>query len=215
SPKTQSALLESMQEQHVTVLGTTHSLPHPFMVLATQNPIELEGTYPLPEAQLDRFLFKLSVKDVTAEVLTEIILKRGKGELPEMEPVLKHDELCSAMKAVDSLQISKPVASYIARLVKATHADSGNTAKHIKYGASPRAALSMAAAARARALLESRGTVGFEDVKAVALPALRHRIILDYSARLDGLNADSVLENIVASVLELDRDAPSNIIGGS
>ncbi|MCP4217336.1 MAG: AAA domain-containing protein [bacterium] len=226
-PKTQSALLEAMQEQKVTVLGSTHSLPSPFMVLATQNPIELEGTYPLPEAQLDRFLFKLKVEDVPADVLAEILLKRGKGDLPEMDAVISGDELLQAMEVIASFRLSVPVASYIARLVKATHGSPGpadksdgregnesltEMVKYIKYGASPRAALAIAAAARAVAFLENRDTVGFEDVNAVALPAMRHRIITDYTARLEGITTDDLLVQLMDAVPELERDAPQNIL---
>lgn len=226
SPKTQSAMLEAMQEQRVTVLGTTHSLPLPFQVLATQNPIELEGTYPLPEAQLDRFLFKLNVEDVSAQVLSKIVLTRGKGDLPQLQPLLSGDQLHQVQAAVEQIPISQPIASYIGRLVKATHnrshqsrdiaGDNKNDqydqyVKYIKYGSSPRGALSIAVAARARAILEKRYTIGFEDVKAVAFPALRHRIILDYPARLDGKTPDDILKHIIDSVPELERNSPPTI----
>jgi MoxR-like ATPase len=212
SPKTQSALLEAMQERKVTVIDRTYELPRPFWVIATQNPIELEGTYPLPEAQLDRFLFKLLVGDVGADVLETLVLERGAGEMPELEPVMTGDELLGAMEAVQAVEISRPVASYVARLVRATHAGEGHVeARPIRHGASPRAALSISMAARARAMLDGRATVGFEDVKAVALPALRHRIILEYSARLEGVTTDAVVEGLLGAVEELPRAAPAVI----
>ena len=212
SPKTQSALLEAMQERRVTVLGTMHPLPDPFLVMATQNPIEMEGTYPLPEAQLDRFLFKLDVKDVGADVLTDILIERGRGELPAMEPILDHASFLAALTAVEAIALARPVAGYIARLVRATHADGGLAlAKAIRHGASPRAALAMAMASRARAFLDRRTTVGFEDVNDVALPVLRHRIVLDYSAKLDNVRPDDILREIMDQVPELEKSTPSLI----
>ncbi len=212
SPKTQSALLEAMQERRVTVIGKTHDLPYPFWVMATQNPIELEGTYPLPEAQLDRFLVKLLVTDVDAGVIETLILTRGRGDLPAIEPIMSRDDLVAALAAVEGLALSRPIASYIARLVKATHPATGHAAaRPIRHGASPRAALAIAMAARARAFLEGRATIGFEDVKAVAPLALRHRIILEYSARLEGLTTDAVIGGLMQEVKELERDAPAII----
>lgn len=213
SPKTQSALLEAMQERRVTVLGKTHDLPEPFMVLATQNPIELEGTYPLPEAQVDRFLFKLNVSDVDAKVLTEILTSLEDGELPALNHILTRDEMILAMNEAKAVIMSEPIASYIARLVSATHPDNqSENIKFIRFGASPRAAISMSKAARARAYLDGRNTVGFEDVKDVAFPVLRHRIILDYSARIEGITPDSVVEKILLEVSELERSAPSSVV---
>ncbi len=207
SPKTQSALLEAMQERRVTVLSHTHELPSPFVVMATQNPIELEGTYPLPEAQLDRFLFKLEVGDVLVDVLERLVMERGRGDLPELTPILDREALLFAMDAVERLPISKPVASYTSRLVNASHRAPG-----VKYGASPRAAMAMAMAARARAFLAGRETVGFEDIKAVALPALGHRIVLDYQTRLDGVRSDAVVQGLLEEVEELERKPPPNIV---
>jgi MoxR-like ATPase len=212
SPKTQSALLEAMQEHRATVLGHTHDLPEPFVVLATQNPIELEGTYPLPEAQLDRFLFKLEVTDVPAEVLTRVVTERGRGELPPLEPLLDRAELLAAMQAVDELALAEQVASYIARLVRATHGDGVEAeAAGVKYGASPRAALALGLAARARAFLAGRETVGFEDVRAVAPPTLRHRLLLDYNARLEGRRPDDVIQALLEAVPEVGRQTPPTV----
>lgn len=213
SPKTQSSLLEAMQERRVTVLGHTHILPEPFLVMATQNPIDMEGTYPLPEAQLDRFLFKLSVLDVQADVLTDILVSRGRGDAAPLEPIFDRESFLGVMRLVEEVHLSRPVASYIARLVKATHADSGfEVARHIKHGASPRAALAMAMAARARAFLCGRDTTGFEDVKDIALPTLRHRIILDYSARLEGVVSDDVVRKLIDDVPELEKTVPDGLV---
>lgn len=212
SPKTQAALLEAMQERQVTVLGKTHILPAPFAVLATQNPIELEGTYPLPEAQLDRFLFKLQVGDVSAEVLQKIALGSIGGKLPDLAPVLTREEFSGALAGVGAVELSAPVAGYIARLVVATRPGATEgAAQYIKFGASPRAVIGLAAAARARAFLEGRLTVGFEDVKAVALPVLRHRVLLDYQARLEGVDTDTVVRGLIEATRELERSEPDSL----
>lgn len=195
SPKTQSALLEAMQERRVTVMGEAHPLPQPFFVLATQNPIELEGTYPLPEAQLDRFLFKLEVTRNSVEVLERIVLERDLGTEPIVAPALSSDELISIMEIARRVYLPDVVASYIARLVDATHRAEG-----VKFGVSPRAAIALAAASRARALVEGRLNASFEDVAAAAKPVLRHRLILDYSARLEGHTTDNVIETLMKDV---------------
>jgi len=200
SPKTQSALLEAMQEGRVTVLGKTHPLPTPFFVLATQNPIELEGTYPLPEAQLDRFLFKLDVGRNSVEALEKIVNHRELGTAPEVHAVLGQAHLDAVIQTVRRVYLPEVVANYIARLVDATHAGQSESSKAVKFGASPRAALSMASAAKARAVMNGRGNASFEDVKFVALPVLRHRIVLDYSARVDGSTTDSVIQSLLAEV---------------
>ena len=205
SPKTQSALLEAMQERRVTVMGEVHPLPQPFFVLATQNPIELEGTYPLPEAQLDRFLFKLEVTRNSVEVLERIVLERELGAEPIVAPVLSRDELLGIMEISRRVYLPEVVASYIARLVDATHQGRSTSAEGVKFGASPRAAIALAAASRARALLEGRLNASFEDVAAAAKPVLRHRLILDYSARLEGRTTDGVIEALLKEV------APDNV----
>ncbi len=200
SPKTQSALLEAMQERRVTVLGQTHVLPEPFFVLATQNPIELEGTYPLPEAQVDRFLFKLEVGRAAPEVLMRIVLQRRLGEDPLLAPVMSRDELMQLIALARRVFLPPVVAEYIARLVNGSHPGQSQVAQSIKYGASPRAAIGLAAAARARALLQGRGYTGTEDVQAVALPVLQHRLILHYQARLEGLTSAEVAKRLVAEI---------------
>ena len=200
SPKTQSALLEAMQEQRVTVLGTTHPLPSPFFVLATQNPIELEGTYPLPEAQLDRFLFKLEVPRNSVATLQKIVLNREIGVEPAVEKVLSREELAAILAAVRKIYLPEVVANYIARLVDATHAGASQAATAIKFGASPRAALALASASKARALMRGRINASFEDVAAVAKPVLIHRIILHYEARIEGRTTSDVVATLLAEV---------------
>lgn len=200
SPKTQSALLEAMQERRVTVLGETHSLPKPFFVLATQNPIELEGTYPLPEAQFDRFLFKLTVTRNEVATLQKIITKRELGQEPSVPVVMDSHTLQNLLQTVRQIFLPEVVANYIARLVDSTHPGQSENARHIKYGASPRAALSLASAAKARALLNERPNASFEDVKACAHAVLRHRLILDYQARVDGLDPDKIIDLLLAEI---------------
>ncbi len=211
SPKTQSALLEAMQERRVTVLGDTHTLPQPFFVLATQNPIELEGTYPLPEAQLDRFLFKLEVTRNSAATLERIVTQRELGVEPELEPVMNADTLGEIMDTVRRIYLPDVVANYIARLVDATHSGQSKTAEGIKFGASPRAALSLASAAKARALMAGRINASFEDVKAVAVPVIQHRIILEYNARIDGKTNRQIVEELLAEVPTQDFRTPATI----
>jgi MoxR-like ATPase len=211
SPKTQSALLEGMQERRVTVMGHTHDLPDPFFVLATQNPIELEGTYPLPEAQLDRFLFKLDVHRNEVAVLERIVKNREIGAEIEVSPVLDRQELLDISALSRRIFLPDVVANYIARLVDATHAGQSRSSAGIKFGASPRAALGLAAAVRARALLEQRSNASFEDVQAMAVPVLRHRIVLDYSARLDGRSAADTVAALLEEVPMQAHDLPSTL----
>src|SRR3954467_8816130 len=175
SPKTQAALLEAMQEGRVTTFGETRPLPDPFFVLATQNPIELEGTYPLPEAQLDRFMFKIEIAGVERTVLEEILVTRVHGEAPALDPVLTAADLQDLFGLVDAVHLPRAVANYIARLVAASHPGSPNAPEgvrtFVKYGSSPRDAISIGAAARALALLRGKPNVGFDDVRRVAVPA--------------------------------------------
>ncbi|MCB1225644.1 MAG: AAA family ATPase [Verrucomicrobiales bacterium] len=210
SPKTQSALLEAMQERRVTVMGQTHPLPNPFFVLATQNPIELEGTYPLPEAQLDRFLFKLEVRSISAETLERIVLNREIGEEPKVTAVLDGDELRALLDQVRRVFMPQPVASFIARLVHATQ-PGGAAAEGVKYGASPRAALALAAAAKARALAAGRVNAAYEDVRALSPAVLRHRLLLDYRARLEGITPDTVVARLLESVPAQDAPLPDSL----
>ncbi len=212
SPKTQSALLEAMQERRVTVLGTTHPLPDPFFVLATQNPIELEGTYPLPEAQLDRFLFKLNVERGDVATLERIVNHRELGIEPTLSPVMSRSDLAQLMDAVRTIYLPEVVANYIARLVDATHHGQSEAAAPIKYGASPRAALSMASAAKARALMAGRINASFEDVKLVAIPVLQHRIVVDYyQARVENKTPASIVRDLLQEVPVQDLDIPKTL----
>jgi len=215
SPKTQSALLEAMQERTVTVLGETRQLPSPFYVLATQNPIELEGTYPLPEAQIDRFLFKLEVQQVGADTLREILTERRQGKPPELEAVVDLEAMNALFAATDRVFLPRAVADYIARLVAATHPGAqqapARVGDYVRYGASPRAAIAIAEAARAHALLEGKPNAGFDDVHAVAVPAMAHRLVLDYKARLDGVTGAELVADVLTSVTELAESLPKEV----
>ncbi|MBX3464721.1 MAG: AAA family ATPase [Planctomycetes bacterium] len=215
SPKTQSALLEAMQERAVTVLGETHALPAPFFVLATQNPIELEGTYPLPEAQLDRFLFKVEVPAVGADVLTRILTGRRRGEPPPVATALTAAELDELFRLVDAVYLPEAVANYAARLVAATHAAApgglAEVAAAVRYGASPRAAIAIAEAARAAALLAGRPNVDFADVQRVAVPALAHRLVLHHAATVAGTTAAAVVRTLLERVPVVARPLPEAV----
>ena len=191
-------------------MGQTHPLPNPFLVLATQNPIELEGTYPLPEAQLDRFLFKIDVPAAGVETLERIVLEREIGMPPDVSPVLDAHSLASLQEQVRRVYMPPPVANYIARLVAAT-APGGPEAGGVRFGASPRAALALAAAARARGLCQGRINTSYEDVRDVALPVLRHRIILDYGARLEGLTPDRFVTRLLEAVPAHDKPLPTSL----
>ncbi len=215
SPKTQSALLEAMQERRVTVLGTTHTLPAPFFVLATQNPIDLEGTYPLPEAQLDRFLFKLHVLRNDTATLERIVKDRSLGTEPHVDPVLDAAQLAQLLDLTRRIFLPDPVANYIARLVNATHPGESSAAVAVKFGASPRAALSLASAARAQAILHGRNHVGFDDVKTVAPAVLGHRVILDYSARIDGTTTHALITALLKEVPTRDTPLPRTLIAAT
>ena len=215
SPKTQSAMLETMQERSVTLLGATRPLPDPFFVLASQNPIELEGTYPLPEAQLDRFLFRVLVGDLDTETMTDILATRRHGEPPRAEWRMPAETLRLCFDAVSRIVLPRPVAAWIARLVAASHPDASTAPedirKYVRYGASPRAAIAMAEAARAVALLDGRPSVGFDDVRSVAVPVLNHRLIPSYQARLDHRTPASLAESLLASVSESGLDLPDSV----
>lgn len=215
TPKTQSALLEAMQERRVTVMGETHELPRPFFVLATQNPIELEGTYPLPEAQLDRFTFKINVLSVSTETMQTIITKRQHGQPPELKEVLSAEELEKLFSLTDRIHLPEAVANYIARIVSATHPDRDDSPepckKFVKYGASPRAAIALAGTSRAAALLQGKPNVGFDEVRRVAPSVLGHRLILDYSARMEGWTTLTMVEEILNRVPEISRELPADL----
>lgn len=210
SPKTQSALLEAMQERRVTVMGESHQLPQPFFVLATQNPIELEGTYPLPEAQLDRFLFKLDVRSNDAETLEKIVMHREIGVEPQVDTVMDAAQLNALLDMARRVFMPQPVANFIARLVKATHPGEPH-ATGVKYGASPRAALALAAASKARALMGARLNASYEDVRAMAPAVLRHRLLLDYGAKLEGMTPDILVARLLENIPAQDKPLPGSL----
>ncbi len=215
SPKTQSAMLETMQENSVTLLGTTRELPQPFFVLASQNPIELEGTYPLPEAQLDRFLFRVMFDNVDVDVLNQIISERRRGELPPPTWQMERADLQTLFQTMGKIYLPKPVSHYIARLVSATHPGAveatGPVNSYVSYGASPRAAIAIAEAARANALVAGRPSVGFEDVKIVAPPVLNHRLILNYQARFDRMTPSKLVGELITQLDETGLNLPKDV----
>jgi MoxR-like ATPase len=215
SPKTQSALLEAMAERRVTVLGHTRALPDPFFVIATQNPIELEGTYPLPEAQVDRFLFKLYLDHPDGDVLSDIVRNRVHGMPPELEPVLDLDDLRGWIHLATRIYLSEAVAGYIARLVQASHPSHGSAPelvrRYVRYGGSPRGAIALAAAAQAQALIRGRVQAGFDSVAELFAAVMNHRIILDYSARVDSVTVQQVLDAILESVEPSSKPLPAGV----
>jgi MoxR-like ATPase len=209
TPKTQSALLEAMQERSVTVAGTTHPLPAPFFVMATQNPLEQEGTYPLPEAQLDRFFFKLLVGYSNRSQLAEVLNRTTTGYEAQVQPVLNADRILEHQRVVRLVAIAPHVQDYAIRLVLATHPrgihGGGEFAtplvnQYVRVGASPRAAQALVLGAKCKALLEGRPAASVDDIRAIALPALRHRLILNFEGEAEGITADSVVRNIVETL---------------
>src|SRR5262245_20808117 len=206
TPKTQSALLEAMQEQTVSVAKTIHPLPQPFFVLATQNPMEMEGTYPLPEAQLDRFFFKLQVNYPPPGELNEILVRTTGNVVPHVEKVADGPQLIETGEMARDVPIHNNVLDYAARLVLATHPGNPTAPKvtndYIRYGSSPRGAQSLVQGAKIRALLEGRYNVNPDDIRSVAYPALRHRLILNLQADMEGITADSILDEILQKVPE-------------
>jgi len=206
TPKTQSALLEAMQERQVSMGGKTYPLTVPFLVLATQNPIELEGTYPLPEAQLDRFLFKVKVGYPSAEELSEIMARTTGVETPTVTPVADADVILAMQALARGVPAATPVSAYVARLVVATHPDTLDAPdlvrQAVRYGASPRGAQALLLGAKVTALLAGRYNVSLEDVRAVAPAALRHRLILTYEAEAEGVDADAVIAALLEAIPE-------------
>ncbi len=209
SPKTQAALLEAMQERSVTVLGHTRPLPEPFFVLATQNPIELEGTYPLPEAQLDRFLFRVLVPPVGAKTLSTLLTTRVRGTPPALPPVVDAEGLARLFAAVDRVHLPGPVADFIGRLVEASDPRQPSSPepvrRFVRYGASPRAALGLASAGRALALMRGKPNVGFDEVVAAAPAVLNHRLVLAYEASLEKVSASDVVRALLQAIPEVPR----------
>jgi len=204
TPKTQSALLEAMQERTVTAGTRTRALPDPFFVLATQNPIELEGTYPLPEAQLDRFLFKLLVPFPSAPELAEIARRTTGSAPPQLTPVASGDRVRGMVDLARSVPIADHVVDYAVRLVTATHPDRTEIAEvrdAVRFGASPRAVQAMVRAGKVRALMEQRYNVAFDDVRAVAKPVLRHRVFLSFEAEAAGIDTDTLVDRLLEVVV--------------
>jgi MoxR-like ATPase len=203
TPKTQSALLEAMQEQTITVGRETYELPQPFMVLATQNPLEMEGTYPLPEAQLDRFLFKLFVKFPSFEELNQIINLTITNEKTQLNKIVDGGTILRMREIAREIPIAKPVQEYALKLLLATHPDNEDapevTKKYIRFGASPRGAQAMISTAKVRALMDGRFNVSFKDIEFVAYPALRHRFFLNFDAIADKVSADHIISEIIKS----------------
>ncbi len=202
TPKTQSALLEAMQEQSVTVGGTRHVLEQPFLVLATQNPLEMEGTYPLPEAQLDRFFFKLRVEYPSAEELHEILDRTTGSETPEVRKVIQQTgDITSLRLLVRGVPVTREIQAYAVGMVMATHPEhptaSGLAKKYVRYGASPRGAQSILLAAKIVALLDDRYHVSRHDISKVALPALRHRLILNFEGEAEGKTTDEIIQALL------------------
>ena len=206
SPKTQSALLEAMQEQNVTVAGTAYPIDPPFIVLATQNPIEMEGTYPLPEAQLDRFFFKLKVEYPQHTELHQIVDRTTGEELPPLQQIIDAAGVLALQRLIRALPVSTPVKDYAVRLVYATHPDRKDNTdvvkRFVRYGSSPRGAQSLVLAAKVFALLDERSTPAFEDVRRALLPSLRHRIILSFQGEAEGADPDSILGSVLDHVSE-------------
>lgn len=206
TPKTQSALLEAMQEGSVTSGGVVYQLPKPFFVMATQNPIEMEGTYPLPEAQLDRFFFKLVLTPPSENELLEIIDRTTNVKMPKVEKIADGRVIEELKQMVRSVPISKKVKEYAVKIVSATHPESKyateKVKKYVKYGASPRGAQALVLGAKALALFENRSNVSFKDIRNVALPALRHRILLSFEGEAEGISTDEIIMNIIEEVPE-------------
>jgi len=206
TPKTQSALLEAMQEHSVTVGGTIHRLQEPFFVMATQNPIEQEGTYPLPEAQLDRFFFKLIVNYSGRDEMATILDRTTRSDWPQAEKVMDGAEIRQWQGLVREVLVAPPVQDYAIRLIMATHPQgefaTPDANKYIRFGGSPRGAQALVLGGKVRALLEGRYNVSFEDIRRVYLPALRHRVLLNFEAQAENIPSDTVLAQILNEVKE-------------
>ena len=204
TPKTQSALLEAMAEQQVTAGGKTRPLPQPFFVLATQNPLEQEGTYPLPEAQLDRFLFKINVEFPDEEELISILDRTTGSKTSAVKPVIDGARLLEMQALVRAMPVTPSLTRYVVRVLRATHPSDSNATdgikQYVRFGGSPRGAQSILLAARVRAAIEGRTSPSVEDVKAVVTQALRHRVLLNFEGEAEGVSTDDVLEEVLAKV---------------
>ncbi|PCJ57300.1 MAG: AAA family ATPase [Planctomycetota bacterium] len=216
SPKTQSALLEAMAERQISVMGTSYLLEEPFLVFATQNPIELEGTYPLPEAQLDRFLFKLIITNVDEKVMTDIIMQRTGNVASNLSPILEKDFINQCIQLVRKIYLPVKVAEYIARIVAGTNPASEkampNIKNYLRYGCSPRAGIYISLAAKALALLNGKPNVGFDEVNKISPSVLHHRMILNYQGNLDKVDPYQLSQELVENTLEIDQSVLSGRI---
>ncbi len=206
TPKTQSALLEAMQERTVSVAKTIHKLEQPFFVLATQNPLEMEGTYPLPEAQLDRFFFKINVVFPTAAELVEIAQRTTGARQPTTRHVANGPMIIEMQELARTVPIASHVLAYAARLISATHPEAREapavTKQYVRYGASPRGMQALILAGKILALLDGRYNVAFADLKAAALPALRHRVVLNFEAQAEGIAPDEIVKGVLEAIKE-------------
>ena len=204
TPKTQSALLEAMQEQRVTVADQTYQLESPFFVLATQNPLEMEGTYPLPEAQLDRFLFKVDVRFPTANELVSILSRTTGSETPQPQPAADGNTIMAMGELARQVPVPTQLSEYIARLIVATHPESGTGSdlvnRYVRYGSSPRGAQAIMLGAKVWALLDGRFNASFDDVNAVAAATLRHRLLLNFEGQAEGITSDQVIKDLLKAV---------------
>ena len=211
TPKTQSAMLEAMQEKQVTAGGELRRLAEPFFVLATQNPIDQEGTYPLPEAQLDRFFFKLIVGYPTGAELTEVLNRTTEGVSAEVNKVLAGDALLELQKLVREVPVASHVKDYAVRLVLATHPKTATAVpianKYLRFGSSPRGAQTLLLAGKVRALAQGRFNVSFDDLQAVAHAALRHRLIPNFEAEAEGITTDHIIDQVL-------KDVPKSVEAG-
>jgi len=205
TPKTQSAMLEAMQEHSVTVSKTTHKLSQPFFVLATQNPLEMEGTYPLPEAQLDRFMFKVNVPFPPVEDLIEIANRTTTSQIPEAKKVTDGKFITNMQELARSVPIANHVTEFAARLLTASHPDNPSSPsviqKFVHVGASPRGMQAMILAGKINALLDGRFNVAYDDIRNAAMPALRHRIILNFEAQAEGIDPDEIITALLEAVI--------------
>ena len=201
TPKTQSALLEAMQEKSVTVAGQYRGLDLPFFVMATQNPLEMEGTYPLPEAQLDRFFFKLKVEYPSLDELDLVMERTTKREMPTVDKVCDGEQINALEQSVRDILIAEDVRRYALQIVLGTHPESEDapelTQKYVRYGSSPRGAQALILGGKVRAILDGRYNVAREDIQAVALPSLRHRLILSFEGEAEGIDPDDIIQHLL------------------
>jgi MoxR-like ATPase len=205
TPKTQSAMLEAMQEHSVTVAKATRRLPEPFFVLATQNPLEMEGTYPLPEAQLDRFFYKIDVPFPSVDDLVEIANRTTATTITAASPAADGDKIRAMQMLARGMPIANHVTAFTARLVKATHPEDPDSPavvrQFVRFGASPRAMQAMILAGKIIAILDGRNAVAFDDIRQAAIPAMRHRLILNFEAQAEGMSADRIISDIIQAIV--------------